>query len=144
MDYNAIADALEEIANGVDGINAFSEVPDDLPTIGFYVGEIDITPNITMRGKRSIGGPRRGSDEATITCRCLVARFNERAALRKLREFMGGSGVLSLIDAIENNRTLNDTVDDSKVSSIRGNRLFDVAGGRYYGVEFDLYVVGDA
>lgn len=144
MDFNAIADALEATAQTIPGVNAFSEVPDSLPTIGFYVGEMDITPNITMRGQRSGGGLRRGTDEATITCRILVARFNEKTALRKLREYMGGAGMLSLLDAIEQNRDLNDTVHDSKITSIRGNRMFDVGGEKYYGVEFDLYVIGDS
>lgn len=143
MDYNAIADALEAAAETVPGINAFSEVPDDLPSIGFYVGEIDITPNVTMRGQR-VGGVRRGTDEAQITCRMLVARFSERGAVRKLRSFMGGSGMNSVLDAIEQNRTLSGSVDDLKVTAIRGNRLFDVGGSKYYGVEFDLFVIGDA
>lgn len=144
MDYNAIADALERSANTVDGINAFSEVPDSLPTIGFYVGEMDIQPNITMRGKRAVDGPRRGSDSATITCRILVARYEDKAAQRKLRDFMGGSGMYSLTDAIEQNRDLDGSVDDSVIKSIRGNRMFDVGGTKYYGIEFDIFVVGDA
>lgn len=144
MNWNAICDALEAAANTVPGINAFSEVPDDLPTIGFYVGEIDVSLNITMRGRRAPGGPRRGSDEAHITCRVLVARFNDKTALRKLREFMGGSGAVSVIDAIELDRTLGGTVDDSRVVSMRGNRMFDVANNKYYGVEIDLFVIGDA
>lgn len=144
MDWNAICDALQSTAATVDGVNAFSEVPDNLPTVGFYVGEIDITPNITMRGKRAPGGPRRGSDQATITCRILVARYDDKEAQRKLRQFMGGSGMYSLIDAIELNRDLDGTVDDSVVKSIRGNRMFDVGATKFYGIEFDIFVIGDA
>lgn len=144
MDFNAIADALETIAETVPGINGFASVPDSLPTIAFVVGEMDVNLNITMRGKRTPGGPRRGSDEANITCRILVARFEDKFALKKLREFMGGHGATSIIDAIEQNRTLNGTVDDSVVRTMRGNRLFVVGESRYYGVELDLYVIGDA
>ena len=144
MDWNAIADALEAKAETVPGINAFSEVPDDLPTIGFYVGEIDVDLNITMRGKRTPGGPRRGSDQANITCRILVARFDDKQALRKLRTFMAGHGPTSVIDALELDRTLNGTVDDSRCVSMRGNRLFEVGVTKYYGVEIDLFVIGDA
>lgn len=144
MDWNAIADALEAAAETVPGINAFSEVPDSLPTIGFYVGEIDVELNIVMRGKRTPGGPRRGSDQANITCRILVARYDEKQALRKLRTFMAGHGASSVIDALELDRTLNGTVDDSRCVSMRGNRLFDVGNSKYYGVELDLFVIGDA
>lgn len=144
MDWNAIADALEAKAETVPGVSAFSEVPDDLPTIGFYVGEIDVDLNITMRGKRAPGGPRRGSDQASITCRILVARYDDKQALRKLRAFMAGHGPESMIDAMELDRTLNGTVDDSRCVSMRGNRMFEVGVGKYYGVELDMYVIGDA
>lgn len=144
MDWNAVSDALETAANTVPGVNAFSEVPDDLPTIGFYVGEIDVALNRTMRGRRTPGGPRRGSDEAEITCRILVARYSDKHALRKLRDFMSGHGAESIVDAIELDRTLGGTVDDSYCRSLRGNRLFNVGEGRYYGVELTLFVIGDA
>ncbi len=144
MNWNAVCDSLERIANTVPGINAFSEVPDDLPTVGFYVGEIDIELNQTMRGRRAPGGGRTGSDSANITCRCLVARYDDKNALRKLRDFMGGTGSLALVDALEANRDLDESVDDSRVVSMRGNRLFDVGASKYYGVEIDIFVIGDA
>lgn len=144
MDWNAICDAIEAKIDPIPGINAFSEVPDSLPTIGFYVGEIDVDLNITMRGRRTSGGPRRGSDQANITCRILVARYDDKQALRKLREFMAGHGPESVVDALEADRTLNGTVDDSKMVSLRGNRMFDVGTTKYYGVELDLFVIGDA
>lgn len=144
MDWNAVCDALETAAKTVPGINAFSEVPDNLPTIGFYVGEIDVDLNVTMRGRRTPGGPRRGTDQAVITCRIMVARYNDTTALRKLREFMGGHGPESIIDAIELDRTLGGTVDDSVCRAMRGNRLFDIGTEKYYGVEFDIFVIGDA
>lgn len=144
MDWNAVADALEAKAETVPGISAFSEVPDSLPSIGFYVGEIDVDLNIVMRGKRAPGGPRRGSDQANITCRILVARYDDKQALRKLRTFMKGGGPTSIIDAIELDRTLNNTVDDSCCKAMRGNRMFEVGAAKYYGVELDIFVIGDA
>lgn len=144
MNWNAIADALEAAAKTVPGINAFSEVPDDLPTIGFYVGEIDVDLNVAMRGRRTPGGPRRGSDQANITCRVLVARYDDKQALRKLRDFMAGSGPESIIDALELDRTLAGTVDDSRCVNLKGNRMFEVGNGRYYGIELLLFVIGDA
>ncbi len=148
MDYEKISRALEQTAATVEDVNAFSYVPDSLPNIGFYVGEIDVELNVTMRGKRTPGGPRRGTDQANITCRILVARYDDEQGVQKLRQFMSGTGMYSIVDAIEQNRQLEldgePTVDDSRVTTLRGNRMFDVGGHKYYGVEINLFVIGDA
>lgn len=143
MNWNDVSDALCAAANTVPGINAYSYVPDNMANIGFYVGEIDVDLNKTMRGQR-LSGIRRGTDQANITCRILVARFSDEHALRKLRDFMGGSGALSIVDAIEQDRTLSGSVHDSFCREMRGNRLFTVGEKRYYGVELDIFVIGDA
>ncbi len=140
MNYNEIADALVACAESV-GLNALDFVPDTLPNTAFYVGEMDIDPSATF-GSRS--GTRRGTDRATITCRVLVARSTDKSALRKSREYMGGSGVKSLIQAIQNDGTLAGSCSSSKVERISGNRMFDVAGQKYYGVEIDVFVIGAA
>lgn len=140
MDYNAIAEAIVAKAELVD-IAALEQVPDSLPSTAFYMGEIDIDPNRTF-GSRS--GTRQGTDEATITCRILVARSTEKWALRKLRSYMSGSGTSSIIQALQGDKTLNGTVHSSIVRAIRGNRMFDVGSLKYYGVEIDLFVIGDA
>lgn len=140
MDFNAIAEALVEKAKLTD-INALEQVPDSLPSEAFYVGEIDIDVNRTF-GSRS--GTRTGTDSAMITCRILVARSTEKWALRKLRTYMGGSGVSSITQALQGDKTLNGTVDSSVVKAIRGNRMFDVGGLKYYGVEIDIFVIGAA
>lgn len=140
MDYNAIAEALVTKAQLTD-VNGMEQVPDSLPSEAFYVGEIDIDPNQTF-GSRS--GTRRGTDQAMITCRILVARSTEKWALRKLRTYMGGSGVSSIIQALQGDKTLNGTVHSSVVKAIRGNRMFDVGGAKFYGVEIDIFVIGAA
>ncbi len=142
MDYNAVADAIASIAHDGTGINALDFVPDELPNEALYVGEIDVELDVTFRRRQ--GGQRRGTDQATITVRVLVARSTDKFALRKLREYMGGTGPKSLVDCLSANRTLNDTVHDSHVKRFRGNRLFDVGGSKFYGVEVDLFVIGDA
>lgn len=141
MDDNAIALALESIAEGV-GLNAMDYVPDALPNWAFYVGEMDKEPNQTF-GSNS-GGTRRGTDQMTITCRVLVARSTDKYALRKLRQYSAGSGDKSLIQAIQANKTLNGAVAANKVVSIRTNRLFTVGEARFYGTEIDIFVIGEA
>lgn len=139
-DWNAVADYLETAANTVPGINAFSEVPDALPNIGFYVGEIDVTFDVTFRSRPQAGG-RTGTDTANITCRVLVARMDDKFALRKLRTFMSGTGPTSLIQALSTDRTLGGTVDDSKMNEMHGNRMFVVGEKKYYGVEVTLFAI---
>lgn len=142
MDWNAVATALAECARTT-GLNALDYVPDSLPNEAFYVGEIDIDFDQTMRG-RSVDGVRRGTDQATITCRVLIARADDKYALRKLRDYMAGSGDKSLKDAIEQDRTLGGEVHSLQVKAMRGNRMFVVGEKRYYGVELDVFVIGDA
>jgi hypothetical protein len=140
MDWNAIAEALEAAARSV-GLNAMDYVPDSLPNTGFYVGEMDIQPNQTM-GSRT--GTRRGTDQGTITCRVLVARSTDAAALRKCRKYTAGRGEFSLVQAIQADKTLDGTVDGNKVTAIRTNRLFDIGGAKFYGSEIDVFVIGAA
>lgn len=140
MDWNAVADGLEAAAETA-GINALSFVPDDLPNKAFYVGEIDYEVNKTF-GSRS--GTRRGTDEGTVTCRLLIARSTDKHAVRKMREYMAGSGDRSLVQAIQADPTLGGSCHSSIVRSCRGNRLFSVGEAKFYGTEIDVFVVGAA
>jgi hypothetical protein len=148
VDFNAVAAGLEASAKTT-GLNAFAHVPDSLPTWAFYVGEMDIDLDVTFR-RRGGSSTRRGTDQATITCRVLVARFDDKQALIKLREYMGGSGPKSIVQAISDNRNLASTAHpdgachDSQVKTLRGNRMFQVGQERYYGIELDVFVIGDA
>lgn len=140
MNWNDVAAGLEARAETT-GINALRYVPDDLPNKAFYVGEMDIQVNQTF-GSRT--GTRRGTDQGTITCRVLVARSTDKHAIEKMRDYMAGSGPESLVQAIQADRTLGGACDDSAVRALRGNRLFDVGGGKFYGVEIDVFVIGAA
>jgi len=144
MDWNAVAVALEEAAKTT-GINAIDYVPDSLPSACFYVGEMDIEMDVTFRKARASGvTTRTGTDQGTITCRILVARSTDKYAVRKMRTYMSGSGATSVVEAIANDKTLDGTVHASQVKRLRGNRLFDVGGSKFYGVEIDVFVIGAA
>lgn len=140
MDWNEVASGLETAAETT-GLNALDFVPDDLPNTAFYVGEMDIEPNMTF-GSRA--GTRRGTDQGTVTCRVLVARSSDKWAIRKMREYMAGSGIKSLIQAIQADKTLGGACDSNKVTRISGNRLFVVGEAKFYGVEIDVFVIGAA
>lgn len=140
MNWNAVAEGLEAAAQTV-GLNALSYVPDGLPNTAFYVGEMDIAVNQTF-GSRS--GTRRGTDQALITCRLLVARSDDKHAIQKMRRYLAGSGDQSLVQAIQADRQLGGSCDDSAVKSIRGNRMFVVGDAKYYGTEIDVFVIGAA
>lgn len=143
MDWNAVALALEAVAETT-GINALDYVPDELPNTAFYVGEMDITPNVTFGNRAAHPSTRTGTDEATITCRVLVARSTDKYGVRKMREYCNGGGLKSLVQAIQANKTLNGTVHGNKVAAIRGNRMFTVGERRFYGAEIEVYVIGAA
>lgn len=145
MDWNLVSEKLV-VAAKTTGINALEHVPDSLPSgPSFYVGEIDVELDITFRRARSGGSTTRtGNDQATITCRVLVAKSDDKYALKKMREYMAGSGAESIVQAIANDRTLGGSVHDSQVKRMRGNRLFQVGGSRFYGVEIDIFVIGPA
>lgn len=144
MDWNAIALALEAAAKTT-GINALDHVPDSLPNEAFYVGEMDIEMDVTFRRARAVGETHRtGTDQGTITCRVLVARSTDKYAVRKMRSYMAGSGVTSVAEAIAADPTLSGSVHSSQVKRMRGNRLFEVASKQFYGVEIDVFVIGDA
>lgn len=146
MDWNAVALGLVAAAKTT-GVNALEYVPDSLPAApSFYVGEIDAELDVTFRQQRAAETPttRTGTDKATITCRVLVARSDDKWALKKLRDFMAGSGEESIINAIANDPTLGGTVHASQVKRMRGNRVFIVGDKRFYGVEFDVFVIGPA
>ncbi len=143
MDWNAVATEIEAIAKGV-GLNALDIVPDDLPNTAFYVGEMDIEPNQSFN-KRLPNGHRAGTDKATITCRVLVARSTDKWAIRKMREYLAGSGDKSLVEAIQaTSGVVGKPWSGIVVTAMRGNRLFVVGEAKFYGTEIELNVIGAA
>lgn len=144
MDWNVAAKRLEEIAESV-GLNALDFVPDDLPNTAFYVGEMDIEPNQSFN-KKGPDGHRIGTDKATITLRLLVARSTDKWAIRKMRDFANGSGDRSLIEAVQKTNNQYPTYPWSGVvvTSLRGNRLFNVGEAKFYGTEIEVNLIGPA
>lgn len=144
MDWNVAALKLEAIAVGL-GLNALDYVPDDLPNKAIYVGEIDGEPNQSFNAKKP-DGSRKGTDSAMITLRLLVARSDDKHAIRKMREYMNGSGDKSLIEAIQetNGRPSEFPWSGIVVKSFGSNRLFNVGESKFYGTEINVYVTGAA
>lgn len=146
MDWNAIALALEAAAETT-GINAVDHVPDTLPSAAFYVGEMDIELDVSFRRNTTDGEghiTRVGTDQGTITCRVLVARTTDKYSVRLMRDYMAGHGPTAIAEAILQDKTLGGTVHASHLKSLRGNRMFEVGGKKYYGVEMTIFVIGDA
>jgi hypothetical protein len=144
MDWNTVAEQLEQIAESK-GINALAYVPDDLPNKAFYVGEMDIEPNQAFN-KRKPDGSRAGTDQANITCRLLVARSTDRHAIIEMRKWLTGGGDTSLLEAFQATNANPQTYEWSgiKVIAMRGNRLFNVGEAKFYGTEFEIFVIGAA
>jgi hypothetical protein len=144
MNWNTVATKLEGLAKDC-GLNALDFVPDDMPNTAFYVGEMDITPNQSFNKRNPTTGHRMGTDQANITCRVLVARSDDKYAIRKMRDYLNGSGDQSLIEAIqETNGQPGMPWTGIKVTALRGNRLFVVGEAKFYGTEIELFVTGAA
>lgn len=144
MDWNAVATALEAEGEAC-GINTLDYVPESLPNTGMYVGEMDIEPNQSFNSKKP-DGSRKGTDAASITLRLLVARSDDKHAIRKMRSFLAGSGAKSLVERLQetNGRIADYPWSGLKVTAMRGNRLFVVGETKYYGTEIEIYVTGPA
>lgn len=134
MDLNAVALGLAANASTVGELNALDYTPDSFAEPAFLVGEMDVEFDGTFS---------RGSDTLTVTCRVMVSRADDESGVFKLREFMAGGGVQSVKQAIESDPQLGGACDDLRVRRARGNRLFTVGETRYYGVEFEVFVIGD-
>jgi hypothetical protein len=48
------------------------------------------------------------------------------------------------VQAFANDKTLGGTVHACHVKKMRGNRMFDVGGQKFYGLELDVFVIGAA
>lgn len=144
MDWNEAALKLEGIAEDL-GLNAMDYVPDDMPNAGIYIGEIDGEPNQSFNSTKP-DGSRKGTDSATITLRLLVARSTDKHAIRKMRDWMKGSGDKSLIQAIQATNAQPQTYPWSGIKVVRfgSNRLFTIGEKRFYGTEITVYVTGAA
>lgn len=133
MDIAAITEGLAANASTVPGLHVHEFLPDSIVVPCFYTGEMDIIYD------RSFGT----LDEATITCRILASRADDRHGQNQLKQFLG-RGVKSLKSALESDRTLGGACIDMHVRRVQGYRRYVVGADDFYGAELTVFVTGES
>lgn len=131
---------VAEIVVGGEGLTCYSYTPDAVTVPCFYVGEVDIDPNIDFGGD---------SDSNTYVCRVLTSENDDAAGQAALDEALERSGPTSVRAAIlaaaqqePGAFALNGACDDLKIVSITAYRRFIVGVSTYYGAEIRVFTIG--
>lgn len=104
----------------------------------FVVGTFVLNPDRTFGGM----------DEVTFTCRLYVARGDEPDNQQAARQAASSRTTQSMKAALEAARgapgqlALGGAADDLNVQRISGPHLYDIAGAMFYGIEYQVLVVG--
>ncbi|MFI9005101.1 hypothetical protein [Streptomyces sp. NPDC053541] len=137
----AIADAARTVVlpAGTAALTTTAYVPDAVTAPHFFCAEYEAQFDRAMR---------RALDEATLTCRVLVGRADDRAAQEILDALLEGSGPSSLKQAIEAARgapgeyALGGLAHDLHVTRIQGYRWYEHQGTQYVGAELMIRILG--
>jgi hypothetical protein len=84
---------------------------------------------------------QRGHDEIVVTVRVFVGLASDIGAQKRLDEHLAASGASSVKAAIEADATLAGAVDDARVRSATGYRVYG-ADGRLLGAEWEVEILG--
>jgi hypothetical protein len=102
-----------------------------------------INPPAGVIRRRS--GPRPSTlgatnHDYTFTVTVLTSLADDKSAQLKLDEFLSGDGAASVMEAIDEDPTLNGVVDYAQVSDIEEDRVVEVAGVNYIGADVVIEV----
>lgn len=144
IDLNAAATGLAALVtaaaiqlNGKQ-VTAADFMPQAIDPPLFAVGEFENQAHRTYSGM----------NETTVKCQLFVSLATEDEGQRKARAVASSSGSGSIQAALEAGRTQNGgtslggAVADFVLRTVTGPKVYEIAGKAYYGVEFDLYLVG--
>lgn len=84
----------------------------------------------------------RGQDRLDITMTLLLSRVDDLTRSSLQAGYMSGSGDYSLKAQLSRDRTLGGACSDMRVTSIKGQRIYELAGVRYLGASVALFVIG--
>lgn len=128
-----------EISVGGEVLTAYPYTPDSVTVPCFYVGEVEIDPNIDYGGD---------SDSNTYVCRVLTSENDDaagQAALDALLERSGSTSVRAVIMAAAGSPggfALGGACDDLKIVSVSAYRRFIVGMTTYFGAEIRVFTIG--
>lgn len=133
MDLNNVATGIAANVATITDLNTLDFGPDDGEEPLFWVGSIEETFDTAMG---------RGQDELAVTCWLIVARADDQAGQKAVREYMSGSGSRSIRTAIRTDKTLGGSASDVRAVSARGPIPIELGANKFIGAQFTLQVIG--
>ncbi|MFA7117115.1 MAG: hypothetical protein WC140_07815 [Bacteroidales bacterium] len=132
MDMTAVFQGLADNA-ATTGLRCFAEVPDAISPPAFLVVDAEILFNQSFGGMEELN---------PVTCRLLVSAATDKQGQQKVKDYLKGSGPLSVKAALEADRTLGGACDDCHVMRASGPAMYEHAGQHYWGCELAVHVIG--
>lgn len=136
MNILSIKKGIASNAARVDGLNAYSFLPDAVEVPCLHVGEVDVQYHTTYGGDA----------ELVVTCYLLTSRAEDESGQALLDTYLSVGNDDSVIDAIEgtpgNPQTLGGACDDLVVMQANGYRTYQVGDKTFYGAKIPVRVIG--
>jgi hypothetical protein len=133
----ALADAVRAAA--IPRLESLPYAPADPPVPAFFVGEVDLDPNVTYGG----------CDRADFTCTVVVGGAEDLDGQLLLDRYLSRDGEHSIRAALIEARgepgelALGGAADDLKIVRINGYRSIPMGDDRnYYGATIVVHVIG--
>jgi hypothetical protein len=133
MDVDQVFAGLATAAETIADLNAEAYCPDAISPPAIFPAEVEITYDKTFK---------RGFDAFQVTLRLLVSHADDRAGQKQLKDYLAGSGALSVKQALEADQSLGGACDGLRVQAARGYGLYEHNGQQFYGAELTVYVIG--
>lgn len=134
MDLQLVLDGLAANASNIPGLIALAYEPDAAPDVPLLFPAGVDTDFDQAHG--------RGQDRLDITMTLLLSRVDAPTRSQLQAGYMSGSGDYSLKAQLSRDRTLGGACSDMRVTKIRGQRFYELAGIRYLGATVVLFVIG--
>jgi hypothetical protein len=129
---SAVRDGLKTRLQTIAGLRVFDLVPDVVTPPSAIVGQLDFTFDLNNA---------RGLDQANCDIFVIVQRLSERAGQDKLDSYLSGSGIYSIKEAIEGDKTLGGAVNTLRVISAEGG-TYESAGAQFLSYRYRLTIWG--
>lgn len=136
MDVAGIRQGIANAAATIPGLRGIPYLQDSIEPPAFVSGEVTLDFDKTFR--RGVAGLVEG----LFLGRLYVSRTSDRSGQEKLDGYLLPTGDLSVMAAIEADRTLGGTCKTLHVERVHGYGIYDVGGQSLLGAQFDIRVWG--
>lgn len=136
MNVAGVRQAIADAAASIPGLRGMAFLRDSIEPPVFVSGEVTLDFDRTFRN----GGA--GLVEALITGRLYISRSDDRSGQDRLDSYLLPTGDLSIMAAIEADKTLGGNCKVLHVERVHGYGIYDVGGTSYLGAQFDIRVWG--